>query len=81
MAGDITAGTLNRLIAVCRDGEEFYGYAARKVSRPQLRALLRATAGLHRRSRMPCGPMSAAPGRRRPRAVRSPANCASSRAV
>jgi uncharacterized protein (TIGR02284 family) len=48
MAGDVTAGTLNRLIAVCRDGEEFYGYAARKVSRPQLRALLRATAGLHR---------------------------------
>jgi uncharacterized protein (TIGR02284 family) len=48
MAADKTAGTLNRLIAVCRDGEEFYGYAAQKVSRPQLQELLRETAGLHR---------------------------------
>lgn len=48
MAADKTAGTLNRLIAVCRDGEELYGYAARKVSRPQLQELLRDTAGLHR---------------------------------
>jgi uncharacterized protein (TIGR02284 family) len=48
MAADRTVGTLNHLIAVCRDGEEFYGYAAEKVSRPQLRELLRETAGLHR---------------------------------
>jgi uncharacterized protein (TIGR02284 family) len=47
-AADKTVGTLNHLIAVCRDGEEFYGYAAEKVSRPQLQELLRATAGLHR---------------------------------
>ena len=48
MAADKSVGTLNRLIAVCRDGEEFYGYAVGKVSRPQLQELLRATAGLHR---------------------------------
>jgi len=48
MAADKTAGTLNRLIAVCRDGEELYGYAAEKVRRPQLQELLRETAGLHR---------------------------------
>jgi uncharacterized protein (TIGR02284 family) len=48
MAADKTTATLNRLIAVCRDGEEVYGYAAEKVSRPQLEELLRATAGLHR---------------------------------
>ncbi|MGH6900579.1 MAG: PA2169 family four-helix-bundle protein [Geminicoccaceae bacterium] len=48
MAADKTVGTLNHLIAVCRDGEEFYGYAIEKVSKPQLQELLRATAGLHR---------------------------------
>ena len=48
MAADTTAGTLNRLIAVCRDAEEFYGYAAEKVSGSQLQPLLRETAGLHR---------------------------------
>lgn len=48
MAADKTAGTLNHLIAICRDAEEFYGYAAGKVGDPQLQALLRETAGLHR---------------------------------
>jgi uncharacterized protein (TIGR02284 family) len=48
MAADRTADILNHLIAVCRDGEEFYGYAAEKVSRPQLQELLRETAALHR---------------------------------
>ena len=48
MAADKTAGTLNHLIAVCRDAEEFYGYAAEKVSGAQLQPLLRQTAGLHR---------------------------------
>jgi uncharacterized protein (TIGR02284 family) len=45
---DKTAGTLNHLIAVCRDAEEFYGYAADKVGGSQLQLLLRETAGLHR---------------------------------
>ena len=48
MAADKTVGTLNQLIAVCRDAEEFYGYAAEKVSGSQLQPLLRETAGLHR---------------------------------
>ena len=48
MAADKTVGTLNHLIAVCRDAEEFYGYAAEKVSGSQLQPLLRDTAGLHR---------------------------------
>jgi uncharacterized protein (TIGR02284 family) len=48
MTADKTVGTLNHLIAVCRDGEEFYGYAAQKVTKPQLQELLRETAGLHR---------------------------------
>jgi len=48
MAADKTVGTLNHLIAVCRDGEDFYGYAAEKVSAPELQRLLRETAGLHR---------------------------------
>jgi uncharacterized protein (TIGR02284 family) len=48
MSADETAGTLNRLIAVCRDAEEFYGYAAEKVRGSQLQPLLRQTAGLHR---------------------------------
>jgi uncharacterized protein (TIGR02284 family) len=48
MAADETAGTLNHLIAVCRDAEEFYSYAAEKVSGSQLQPLLRQTAGLHR---------------------------------
>ena len=48
MAADKTVGTLNQLIAVCRDAEEFYGYAADKVSESQLQPLLRETAGLHR---------------------------------
>jgi uncharacterized protein (TIGR02284 family) len=48
MAADKTAATLTHLIAVCRDGEEVYGLAAEKVSKPQLPELLRATAGLHR---------------------------------
>jgi len=48
MAADKTVGTLNHLIAVCRDGEDFYGYAAEKVSAPELQQLLRETAGLHR---------------------------------
>jgi uncharacterized protein (TIGR02284 family) len=45
---DKTVGTLNHLIAVCRDGEDFYGYAAGKVSGPELQQLLQQTAGLHR---------------------------------
>jgi uncharacterized protein (TIGR02284 family) len=45
---DKTVGTLNHLIAVCRDAEEFYGYAADKVSGAQLQPLLRQTADLHR---------------------------------
>ena len=48
MAADKTVGTLNQLIAVCRDAEEFYGYVAEKVSGSQLQPLLRETAGLHR---------------------------------
>lgn len=48
MAADKTVGTLNQLIAVCRDAEEFYGYAAEKVSGAQLQPLLRETAMLHR---------------------------------
>ena len=48
MAADTTAGTLNHLIAVCRDAEALYGYAAEKVSGSQLPPLLRETAGLHR---------------------------------
>lgn len=48
MAADKTVGTLNQLIAVCRDAEEFYGYAADKVGESQLQPLLRETAGLHR---------------------------------
>ena len=48
MAADKTAGTLNQLIAVCRDAEQFYTYAADKVGSPQLQPLLRETAGLHR---------------------------------
>ena len=48
MAADKTPGTLNQLIAVCRDAEEFYGYAADKVGGSQLQPLLRETASLHR---------------------------------
>jgi uncharacterized protein (TIGR02284 family) len=48
MAADKTAGPLNHLIAVCRDAEQFYSYAAEKVSGSQLQPLLRQTAGLHR---------------------------------
>ena len=48
MTADKTVGTLNHLIAVCRDAEEFYGYAAEKVSGSQLQPLLRESAGLHR---------------------------------
>jgi hypothetical protein len=48
MVADRTAGTLNHLIAVCRDAEAFYGYAAGKASGWQLPSLLRATASLHR---------------------------------
>ena len=48
MTADKTAGTLNQLIAACRDAEEFYGYAAERVSGSQLPPLLRETAGLHR---------------------------------
>jgi uncharacterized protein (TIGR02284 family) len=48
MAADNTAGTLSHLIAVCRDAEEFYGYAADNVSGSQLQPLLRQTAALHR---------------------------------
>ena len=48
MAADKTAGTLNQLIAVCRDAEDFYGYAADKVGESQLQPVLRETAGLHR---------------------------------
>ena len=44
---DKTAGTLNQLIAVCRDAEEFYGYAAEKVSGSQLQPLLRDAAEDH----------------------------------
>ena len=36
MTADKTAGTLNQLIAACRDAEEFYGYAAERVSGSQL---------------------------------------------
>jgi uncharacterized protein (TIGR02284 family) len=48
MAADKTVGTLNHLIAVCRDAEDFYGYAADKVRGSQLQPLLRETADLHR---------------------------------
>jgi uncharacterized protein (TIGR02284 family) len=48
MAADKTVGTLNHLIAVCRDAEDFYGYAADKVHGSQLQPLLRETANLHR---------------------------------
>lgn len=48
MAADSAAGTLNQLIAVCRDAEAFYGYAADKVSAAQLEPLLREAATLHR---------------------------------
>jgi uncharacterized protein (TIGR02284 family) len=40
--------TLDRLIAVCRDAESFYGYAADQVAGSQLHPLLSAAAGLHR---------------------------------
>jgi uncharacterized protein (TIGR02284 family) len=48
MTADKTVGTLNHLIAVCRDGEDFYGYVAEKVGGQELRQLLHETAGLHR---------------------------------
>jgi uncharacterized protein (TIGR02284 family) len=40
--------TLNQLIAVCVDAEEYCSYAANKVGGSQLHPLLRAAAGLHR---------------------------------
>ncbi len=48
MAADRIPGMLNQLIAVCRDAEELYGYAARKADGSQLQPLLHAAAGLHR---------------------------------
>jgi uncharacterized protein (TIGR02284 family) len=51
MAPDTTGGTLNHLIAVCRDAEAFYGYAAEKVTGSQLQPLLRDAAALHREIR------------------------------
>ncbi|MCE3248057.1 MAG: hypothetical protein K0R41_1882 [Geminicoccaceae bacterium] len=48
MAADRIPGMLNQLIAVCRDAEELYGYAARKADGSELQPLLHAAAGLHR---------------------------------
>ena len=45
---DKTLGTLNHLIAVCRDGEEFYGRAADKAEQERLRTVFREAALLHR---------------------------------
>lgn len=45
---DKTIGTLNRLIAVCRDGEEFYSSAADKLSDAGLQEQFRDMAKLHR---------------------------------
>jgi uncharacterized protein (TIGR02284 family) len=44
---DKTIGTLNRLIAVCRDGEEFYSRAADKVDDTRLQEQFRDMAKLH----------------------------------
>ena len=48
MAGDKTVGTLNHLIAICRDGEEFYAGAADKVADPELQSLFREMAEVRR---------------------------------
>jgi uncharacterized protein (TIGR02284 family) len=45
---DKTIGTINHLIAVCRDGEEFYGSAAEKVKDEGLQQQFREMAALHR---------------------------------
>lgn len=45
---DKTIGTINHLIAVCRDGEEFYGSAAEKVTDEGMRQQFREMAALHR---------------------------------
>ena len=45
---DKTIGTLNRLIALCRDGEDFYGSAAEKVKDARLQQQFREMATLHR---------------------------------
>ncbi len=44
MAEDKTVGTLNHLIAICRDGEEFYSGAAETVTDPNLQSLFREMA-------------------------------------
>jgi uncharacterized protein (TIGR02284 family) len=77
---DKTVGTLNHLIAICRDAEEFYGYAADKVSGAQLQPLLRETADLHRGIGDALRPHVSGAAPRPPKAARSPANSASSRA-
>jgi uncharacterized protein (TIGR02284 family) len=48
MASFRDPNTLGRLIAVCRDAESLYGYAADRVDGLQLQPLLNAAAGLHR---------------------------------
>lgn len=45
---DKTIGTVNHLIAVCRDGEEFYNRAAEKTGNERLRAIFQEAALLHR---------------------------------
>jgi uncharacterized protein (TIGR02284 family) len=45
---DKTIGTINHLIAVCRDGEEFYSSAAEKVADEGLRRQFQEMAALHR---------------------------------
>lgn len=45
---DKTFGTLNHLIAVCRDGEDHYASAAEKVSDERAKALFSEAAALHR---------------------------------
>ena len=49
MTQDKTLGTLNHLIAICRDGEEFYAMAADKVADPGLQGLFREMAQVRRR--------------------------------
>ena len=48
MVADKGTDTLNQLIAVCHDAEEYCSYAASKVVGSQLQPLLCAAAGLHR---------------------------------
>jgi uncharacterized protein (TIGR02284 family) len=45
---DKTIGTINHLIAVCRDGEEFYNRAADKTDNARLQTVFREAASLHK---------------------------------